>query len=117
MTAPDIINFGDGVPGDTLTTTPTVTVITNADSGYFLYISGTDLLGNSESIDVTNLGFREGTTAYTNLASENTEILLASTSTLTDAAGDAHLIDSRLALPFVNSGLYLGTVTFRAEIR
>jgi hypothetical protein len=62
-----------------------------------------------------NLSFRNGVTAYAGLVAVNTDLLLATTSTETVAAGTDHLIDAQLVLPFVEAGAYSGTFIFTAS--
>lgn len=116
VAAPATIDFGAGVPGDTLSVLDsTVTVISNNGAGYNLSVQATDLTMTTNTIPLTNLSFREGVTAYAPLVAVATDVSLVTTSAETDADGTDHLIDAQLLLPFVEGGSYDGTFLFTAS--
>jgi len=115
ITAPAMIDFGVGVPGDALDHEDfIVNVVTNHETGYDLTVAGVNLDGNTETINISQMQIGLANGALAAFTSENTDLSLTSTTTRTDAAGDDHALDARLTLPFVNSGLYQGTLTFTA---
>jgi hypothetical protein len=117
VAAPASIAFGNGVPGDVLTVADsTVTVISNNGAGYTLAVQASAFTGTpAGTIPATALSFRNGVTAYAGIVAVNTDLLLATTSAQTIAAGTDHLIDAQLTLPFVQAGAYAGTFIFTAS--
>jgi hypothetical protein len=116
VAAPASIDFGAGLPGDTLSVLDSdVTVISNNAAGYTLSVQATNLTKTTNTIPLTALSFRNGVTAYAPVVAVDTDVLLATTSAETDADGTAHLIDAQLVLPFVEAGAYNGTFTFTAS--
>jgi hypothetical protein len=117
VAAPATIAFGNGVPGDVLTVADsTVTVVSNNAAGYTLAVQASGFTGTpAGTIPATALAFRNGVTAYASIVAVNTDLLLATTSAMTDADGTDHLIDAQLTLPFVQAGAYAGTFIFTAS--
>jgi hypothetical protein len=117
VAAPASIDFGSGVPGDTLSVLDsTVTVISNNGAGYTLAVQASGFTGApAGTIPATALSFRDGVTAHAAIVAVSTDLLLASTAAVTPEAGTAHLVDAQLTLPFVPAGTYSGTFTFTAS--
>jgi hypothetical protein len=117
VAAPATIAFGNGVPGDVLSVLDsTVTVISNNAAGYTLAVQASGFTGTpAGTIPATALKFRNGVTAYASIVAVDTDLLLATTSAMTDADGTDHLIDAQLTLPFVQAGSYAGTFIFTAS--
>jgi hypothetical protein len=117
VAAPASIDFGAGVPGDTLSSLDnTVTVISNNGAGYTLAVQASAFTGTpAGSIPATALSFRNGVTAYASIVAVNTDLVLATTTAPTVASGTAHDVDAQLVLPFVQAGSYAGTFIFTAS--
>ena len=117
ISAPASIDFGNGVPGDTLSALDsTVTVISNNGAGYTLSVKASDFTGDpAGTIPATALSFRNGVTSYASIVEADTNLELASPAAATDADGTNHAIDAQLVLPYVQAGDYSGTFTFTAS--
>jgi hypothetical protein len=117
VAAPAAIDFGSGLPGDTLSALDnTVTVISNNSAGYTLAVQASDFTGTpAGTIPASALSFRDGVTAYAPIVDAGTDLALATTAAVTDADGTDHVIDAQLVLPFVAAGSYSGTFVFTAS--
>jgi len=117
--APALIDFGAGVPGDTLAVSAsTVTVITNSSGGYTLTMGGTDMTSTttSDSIAVSDMSYTAGGPA-TAVPYSSAPAQVASAAARTGASGQPTSIGLSLTVPFVASAAYDGTLTFTATTR
>jgi hypothetical protein len=116
VTAPATLAFGAGAPGSTVSVVDApVTVITNNAAGYTLAIQATPMTGPGTAIPVSALSFRNAATAFAPLVTASIDVVLASTTAMTDADGTTHDIDANLALPWIAPGDYEGTFIFTAS--
>jgi hypothetical protein len=117
--APALIDFGAGVPGDTLAVpASTVTVTTNSPGGYTLTMSGTDMTSTttSDTIAVSAMTYTAGgpSSAVPPAASP---AQVGSAAARTGASGQPTSIGLSLTVPFVAGAAYAGTLTFTATTR
>jgi hypothetical protein len=118
--APALIDFGAGVPGDTLAVTgSTVTVTTNSPGGYTLTMGGTDMTSTttSDTIAVSAMTYTAGTGPSTAVPPAASPAQVASAAARTGASGQPTSIGLSLTVPFVAGAAYDGTLTFTATTR
>jgi len=107
VTAPALINFGAGLPSDTLTISEDVTVVTNNTAGYDLSFSINDM---------TSVGSGDTIPASAITATLDGQATVGS-SGRTPPGGSSFGLDADLLLPFVGSGTYNGSMVFTALTR
>jgi hypothetical protein len=104
VTAPALLDFGVGLPSDTLNVSDGVTVITNNSSGYTLSFVVNDL----SSLDTTDTIPASAVSATLDGQAS------VGSSGRTSAAGTTFNLEAELILPFVDSGVYNGSIVFTA---
>ena len=122
ISAPALIDYGAGLPGDSPAATDFVVKITTNAPGYELSVLASDLTGAAEEIGAAQLTFgADATGANGGTGSTSTAIVNASTAlplgaknSRSQAVGDDYLINTDITLPFVASGIYNGTAIFSA---
>jgi len=104
VTAPALLDFGPGVPGDELTVTDVVNVSTNSADGYTLTSDWTGMIGNtsSDTIADTALSFTLDGNASSGALARTPE------------GGTDHDLDGVITIPFVDTDTYNGSITFTA---
>ena len=142
MDAPAVIDYGHGVPGATLPTSFYLAVSTNNAAGFTVTASASDLTDGKDTIPAINIKLDRiavvanvaGTPALTAFAAADTaeQILTSDARTVAGAnanaavpvakiaahgtaAGDQYNFNTSIKLPFVESGMYDGTVEFVAS--
>ena len=103
VTGPGLLAFGQGVPGDTLSLDGLVQVRTNHPAGYDLSWAATDMINDNDGI-----------IAADHLAATLDGAVSSGSEQRTGGEGLEHALAVVLQLPFVESALYSGTMTFTA---
>jgi hypothetical protein len=114
--APALINFGSGVPGDTLPVNATVTVTTNNTTGYILTVGGSAMTSTttSNTISQSNITVSVESGPAITMPTTLSPTQIASSNSMTPEGGHPWSVDLSLAVPFVDSATYRGTVTWVA---
>jgi len=102
VTAPALLDFGPGIPGDILTVNDIVNVKTNFGAGYTLTSDWTGLVGMTslDTINESALTFTLDGTASTGALERTMEV------------GTDHDLAGSITVPFVDTDTYNGSITF-----
>jgi len=116
VSAPALIDLGEGIPGDLAEEIYDITVISNS-SAYTLDLAASDLVTvEADDIPATSLQFREGAGSFVSPIAADERLTLVDSQTPSAPEGTTHEVTTRLLLPFTAAGLYEGTLTFYIEV-
>ena len=112
ITAPALMDFGAGLPGDVLTARFETTVGAYGESGHRLIAGDFEQEGVIELISVSALALRSEGDPLVILTAEGAAIELSAQIVHNTAAGTTYQVSARLTVPFVSSGTYSGPLAF-----
>jgi hypothetical protein len=118
--APALIDFGAGVPGDTLAVSgSTVTVTTNSPSGYTLSVGGAPMTraGSADSIPPNAISITVDSGPAVVVPPAASPAQIAEADAMTGQAGHSWSLGLSLLVPFVGSGTYQGSLTWVATTK
>jgi hypothetical protein len=109
-----------GNPGDTLSTSITMTVATNNFTGYTVTVQAAgptltpSISGSVNSIPIGSLNVRESVTGIYAALSAVTPVVVHSQAVASTPSGDNLTNDYRITIPFVRGDTYTGTLSYVA---